>query len=152
MGGHARSQQGRRKNKVSHKPFNFSLLLKTVLYLFKTSKNWRFGAKKVILMLSNKIVEKLMRRIGSTINYDNYQYYFKKIKPWLCQYKIHNSITLSRKPNRHYTFANFRKPLKINNLQLKFHDNPTVVKLRTDTISSNIYNCISIVSNTKVIN
>ena len=95
MGGHARSQQGRRKNKVSHKPFNFSLLLKTVLYLFKTSKNWRFGAKKVILMLSNKIVEELIRRIGPTINYDNYHNYFKK---FILDYVNIKYITLERYP------------------------------------------------------
>ena len=57
VGGHARGQRGRRKNKASRKPFNFSLYLKTVLFLFDTGKNWRFWAKKVILSLCNKIVK-----------------------------------------------------------------------------------------------
>ena len=162
--GRLRGCRGRRKNKKSRKPFNFSRFLNTVLFLFKDGNNWRLWAKKVILSLSNKIVRKLIWKIGHIFDYDNFPSILKKFILDCVKYKIHRAIHSSKKQDRHYIkikYLNkimdkihldciFCKSLKTIKVKLKYHENPTIVWLRTNIISSKVHNFISIANDTKV--
>ena len=120
--------------------------------------------KKVILSLGNKIVRKLIWKISDNFDCDNYPSILNKFIHDCVKYKVDRAIHLSKKQNRRYIkiqYLNktmdkihlnriFLKSLKNINVKLKYLENPTVVWLRTDKISSKVHNYIHIANDTKV--